>query len=189
MFKKLATALLCFSLLQGCVVALVAGVTVGGIVVYEGRSPSTLNADNKISYDAEHKIFADKQLNKETRIIVSSFDGIVLLAGQSPTVEMRTRAAHLVQTVPGIKRLYNEITIGTPISALTQSSDSLITTKLKSELLATKSLNSSQIKIVTENGTVFMLGHVTPGQGRTAAQIASRSSGVQKVVTLFEYDA
>ncbi len=188
MMKCLGALLLAITVLDGCVVALVAaGVTVGGIVIYEGRSPSTLHSDNKISYDAEHKIFADKELDTKTRIVVSSFNGVVLLAGEAPTEEMRTRAGQLVQSVPGIKRLYNEITIGTPISALTQSSDSLITSKIKTQLLATKSLNSSQMKIVTENATVFMLGSVTRGQGKTAAEIASRSSGVQKVVTLFEY--
>ncbi|MCD6045257.1 MAG: uncharacterized protein K0R48_420 [Gammaproteobacteria bacterium] len=187
MKKCLGLLLLMVALLDGCVVAVVAGVTVAGVVVYEGRSPSTLSADGRISYDAEHKIFADKELAKKARIIVSSFNGVVLLAGQTPTEEMRTRAAQLVQTVPGIKRLYNEITIGTPISALTQSSDSLITSKIKTQLLATKSLNSSQMKIVTENSTVFMLGQVTRGQGKTAAEIASKSSGVKKVVTLFEY--
>ena len=132
-------------------------------------------------------LFADKELNEKTRIIVSSFNGVVLLAGEAPTEDMRTRAGQLVQKVPGIKRMYNEITIGTPISALTQSSDSFITSKIKTQLLANKSLNGSQLKIVTENSTVFMLGEVTRGQGKTAAEIASKSSGVQKVVTLFEY--
>lgn len=187
MKRFLSLSLLMIALLDGCVVAAVAGVTVAGVVVYEGRSPSTLTSDGKISYDAEHKIFKDKELDKQARILVSAFNGVVLLAGETPTEEMRTRAQQIVQTVPGIKRLYNEITIGTPISALTQSSDSLITSKIKSEMLATKSLNASQIKIVTENSTVFLLGQVTRGQGKTAADIASRSSGVQKVVTLFEY--
>ena len=187
MKKYLGALLLMIALLDGCVVAVVAGVTVAGVVVYEGRGPSTLSSDGRISYDAEHKIFADKELNEKTRIIVSSFNGIVLLAGESPTEDMRTRAGQIVQTVPGIKRLYNEIIIGTPISALTQSSDSLITSKIKTQLLANKSLNGSQMKIVTENGTVFMLGEVTRGQGKTASDIASKSSGVQKVVTLFEY--
>ncbi len=187
--KWTSALLLLLTLLQGCVIVAVAGATVGGVVIYEGRSPKTLTSDNKLSYDAEHKIFADKELDTKTRIIVSSYDGVVLLAGEAPTEEMRTRAATLVETVPGIKRLYNEITIGTPISTLTQSSDALITSKIKTQLLATKSLNSSQIKIVTENSTVFMLGQVTRSQGQTAADIASKSSGVQKVVTLFEYKA
>lgn len=187
MIKCLGALLLAVALLDGCVVAIVAGVTIGGIVIYEGRSPTTLHSDNKISYDAEHKIFADKELDKQSRIVVSSFNGVVLLAGETPTEEMRLRAGQLVQPVPGVKRLYNEITVGTPISALTQSSDSLITSKIKTQLLAAKNLNSSQMKIITENATVFMLGSVTRGQGKTAAEIASRSSGVQKVVTLFEY--
>lgn len=187
MAKWLGMLLLITAMLEGCVVLAVAGVTIGGVVIYEGRSPSTLHSDNQISYDAEHKIFADKELDKETRIVVSAFNGVVLLAGQAPTEDMRTRAGQLVQSVSGVKRLYNEITIGMPISALTQSSDSLITSKIKTQLLASKNLNSSQIKIVTENGTVFMLGNVTRSQGQTAANIASRSSGVQKVVTLFDY--
>lgn len=188
MKKYFLLFLIMLATLQGCVVAIVAGATIGGVVIYEGRGPKTLESDNTISYDAQQKILADKELNQKTRIIVSSYDGIVLLAGQAPTPEMRDRAAALAQTVPGIKRTYNEIVIAQPISAMAQSGDAWITTKLKSQLLAMKNLNGSQIKVVTENGVVFLMGKVTPGQGRSAAEAARKIDGVQKVVTLFEYN-
>src|SRR5690606_33119504 len=121
--------------LQGCVIALVAGATIGGVVIYEGRNPTTLKSDNDITYNAQQKILADKELNEKTRITLASYDGVVLLVGQAPTEEMRDRAAAITNATPGIKRLYNEITIGQPISAMAQSGDAWITTKLKSQLL------------------------------------------------------
>jgi osmotically-inducible protein OsmY len=77
--------------------------------------------------------------------------------------------------------------IGVPASPAQMSKDTWITTKVKSSMIATKGLSSSQIKVVTENGTVFLMGIVTRAQGDAASDVARRVNGVQNVVTLFEY--
>ena len=183
--KKIALLLISFNLLTGCVAAFIVGAAVGGIVVFEGRNASVKKQDFELTKSISRKINADKALKSRARIIVSAYDGVVLLAGQAPDPALKAEAAELAESVPGIKRLYNEITISGPISSLAQSSDTWITTKVKSKLLSAKGLDSSQIKVVTENGIVYLFGKVTKGQAAIASETASGVQGVQKVVTLF----
>jgi osmotically-inducible protein OsmY len=68
-----------------------------------------------------------------------------------------------------------------------RSKDTWITTKVKANMLAEKNLNSGQIKVVTEDGAVYLMGIVTKHQSRVASDVARRVTGVKRVVTLFEY--
>ncbi len=173
--------------LQGCFGAFLAGAAIGSVVVYESSNYKYAKSDNKISSEAVKKLKADPDLYKKSRIVISVYDGIVLLAGQTPSPEYRQRAQQIVEGIPGVKRVYNEITINGPISSMTQSSDAWITTKIKSQMMAAKGIDSDDIKVVTENGVVYLMGKVTRQQAAKATAIARKSSGVQKVVTLFEY--
>jgi osmotically-inducible protein OsmY len=175
------------SLLSACVGVFIAGAAIGGLVVYEGRNFSSMKTDIDITQEVNKRLSQDRYLVKHTRLIISAYDGVVLLAGQATSTELRDQAGAIVQGVPGVRRVYNEMTISGPISTMAESSDAWITTKVKSQLLAQKELDSSQIKVVTENSTVFLMGKVTKGQSAIAADVARQVHGVQKVVTLFEF--
>ena len=92
----------------------------------------------------------------------------------------------MAMQVPHVRRVYNEIQVGNNISFWQKSKDSGITTLVKSVLLATKGLRSSQIKVLTEDSVVYLMGIVTPLQSKLAADSASTVSGVNKVVKVFE---
>ena len=189
--KKLLIFFALFASLTGCVpAALVAGAAggaVGGAIVYDKRGIKTMVSDQNISQQASSKIYNDTELRTQAHIVVTSFNRIVLVVGQAPTAELRDRAIALVQSVPNVRRVYNEITIEPPTSASQRAEDTWITTKAKSEMLARKGLQSTQIKVLTENGVVYLMGVVTPSQGDLAADVVRRVSGVQQVVKLFEY--
>ena len=186
--KKLLLLIVILPCVSACVpVAVVAGAAAGGAVVYNNRSMETMLHDRNITYKAQLKINTDPQLKNKTHISVATLNGTVLLVGQAPTEKLRARALNLVKTVAGIKRIYNQITIEAPTSALTRSSDSWITTKVKTAMLAERGLKSTQIKVVTENGTVYLMGLITPNQGNLAAKAARRVDGVQRVIKVFEY--
>jgi osmotically-inducible protein OsmY len=163
------------------------GATAGGAVVYDNRGMNTIWEDNNISYQAQIRINCDPKLKHQTNISVATFDHVVLLVGEAPTEELRTYAENLVKQVPNIKRICNQITIGEPILTSTHSSDTWITTKVRSEMLTQKGLKSTQMKVVTENGVVYLMGLTTPSQGRLAAETARKVAGVRKVVEVFEY--
>lgn len=174
--------------LPACIpVAFVAGATAGGAIVYDNRGFKTMAQDKELQIRAQGSIDTDAQLRGQTHISVSVFNHIMLLVGQAATPELSQHAYDTVSTIPNIKRIYNEITIQPPTSNMTRSRDTWITTKVKTMMLAEKGLKSTQIKVITENGVVYLMGLVTHSQGNLAAQVTSQVSGVQKVVKLFEY--
>ncbi len=111
----------------------------------------------------------------------------MLLTGQAPTTELASRAKQIALGVDGAAEVYNEIRQGTPVSLGTASSDTWITTKVRSQILTSDTVKSSNVKVTTENGEVFLLGLVTQQEGQSAAQIASQVSGVKHVTTAFTY--
>jgi len=174
--------------LSACVpAALVIGATAGGAVIYDKRSMHTIVQDKEATSIAAHKIDTDPTLKKGTHIVVAVFNHILLLVGQTKTQPQRDKAYALVQGTKNINRIYNEITIQKPSSIWQRSKDTWITTKAKTEMLARKGLHSTQIKVVTENGVVYLMGVVTHGQANLAADVARRINGVKKVVKVFQY--
>lgn len=174
--------------LQACLPAvLVAGVAAGGIIVYDNRSSHAIVSDRTITYKAQANLDSDAELRSKAHVIATSFNESVLITGQAPTPELRDSALSLVQKVPNVKHIYNEVTVEEPLAANARSRDVWITTKVKAALLAQKGLHSTQIKIVTEKGTVYLLGLVTNGQGQLAAEVTKNVNSVQKVVKAFEY--
>lgn len=174
--------------LQGCIFVAGAAAGAAGIaVVYDHRKLSQIMADQTVVNTIGDKIKHDANLNQKTHINVACFNQIVLLTGEAPTPGLRQQAEALARETANVKRVYNEITVKAPSSSLTRASDAWITTKIKTELLATKDLKSGSIKVVTENGSVYLMGMVSRDQADVAADIARQVSGVQRVLKIFQY--
>lgn len=122
----------------------------------------------------------------QSHIIVVSFNGIVLLAGQVSSEELRQLAAESVNKI-NVRRVHNEITISGSTSMVARSNDTWITSKLKSKMLVNGEIDGSTIKIVTENGVVYLMGLASKDEAEAITEIARTTSGVQKVVRIFEY--
>jgi osmotically-inducible protein OsmY len=175
-------------LLSACVpAAFVVGATTGGVVISDRRNFETILQDKKITYKAIVQLNSEPLLKGESHITVTTFNRVVLLVGQAATPELRKRAYELVKSVPNIRRINNAIVVAEPTAAITRSKDTWITTKVKTALLAEKGLNSTQIKVITEACTVYLIGLVTHQQAEIATDVARQVDGVEKVVTLFEY--
>lgn len=174
--------------LQGCFfVAGAAAGAAGVAVVYDHRKIEKIIDDQKIVSAISDKIKAEPELRDNSHISITCYDHVVLLTGEATTAKLRRFAEELTNEVPGIKRVYNEITIQGPSSSLTRTSDSWITTKIRTQMLATDGLKSGSIKVVTENGSVYLLGSVKHNQADIAVDIARQVSGVQRVVKMFQY--
>lgn len=186
--KKIILAALLSVLMQGCVVpaAFVAGASVGD-VIYDQRTTDTMIQDQNITYRAQVLLSNNNEIKSNCHINIVAFDHIVLLVGQAPTTALRASAEKIVKSVPNIKMLHNEITIEEPTSAKTRATDTWISAKVNTALLAEKGLRSKQIKVVVENGVVYLMGLTLPSQAKLAATTASQVEGVSKVVKLFEY--
>ncbi len=173
-------------LLQGCVGAVVVGsAAVATKTATDPRTVGTQVDDGTLELRVNSALSKDEQIKKEARINVTAYQGKVLLAGQSPNPELASRAKQIALGVDGATEVYNEIRIMAPVGLGTASSDTWITTKVRSQLLTSDQVKSSNVKVTTENGEVFLLGLVTEREGKAAADIASRVSGVKHVTTAF----
>ena len=173
-------------LLQGCVGAVVVGsAAVGTKAATDPRTVGTQVDDGTLELRVNSALSKDQQLKKEARVNVTAYQGKVLLTGQAPNTELSSRAKQIAIGVEGATEVFNEIRPGQPIGLGTASSDTWITTKVRSQLLGSDQVKSSNVKVTTENGEVFLLGLVTAREGQAAADIASRVSGVKHVTTAF----
>ena len=173
---------------QGCVAAAVLGTpAVGTKAATDPRSVGTQVDDGTLELRVNTALSKDAQIKKEARINVSAYQGKVLLVDQSPNSELSARAKQIAMGVEGTTEVFNEIRQGQPIGLGDASNDTWITTKVRSQLLTSDQVKSSNVKVTTENGEVFLLGLVTEREAKAAADIASRVSGVKRVTTAFTF--
>ena len=130
---------------------------------------------------------ASPDLDNNSHIVVTSFNGIVLLAGQTPRADLKQLAEQTASQVQKVKKINNEPQVIAPSSMLARSSDTWLTSKIKTEMLTDSAIPGSRIKVVTENGIVYLLGLVTQDEGTRATNLVQSVGGVQKIVKLFEY--
>jgi len=174
--------------LYGCAVVAVGGAAAAtGTAVADRRTTGTLIEDQTIEVKALKAIHDDADLNKQAHINVTSYNTIVLITGETPTDAMRQKAMELVKNVDKVTHVYNELTIAAPSSIVSRSSDSYITTKVKTQFFADKNVSGIQFKVVTEKGVVYLMGIVSRAESEIATEIARQTGGVQKVVKLFQY--
>lgn len=186
--KKFGLLLIPALALQGCVGgAIVAGSAASATVASDTRTVSTIADDVSIDYHAHEALVADKTLNTEGHVLAASYNYVLLLIGEVPTEQLKARAEELVKNLPDVKRVVNKISIGKPITLAQKSSDTVITTNVKARMLSTTNLKATHVKVITENAVVYLLGKVSRDQGNIAAEVARNSTGVKKVVKVFEY--
>lgn len=185
--RKLYTALfiLLALLLQGCAAA-VLPVAAGGLIIYDDRSIRTLEKDGRIFHVIHTAIVRSSQL-RNTHINVTSFKQVVLLTGQTPVASQRAMVEKIARNAPNVRKVYNEITVSASINNWRATQDTAITSSVRSHMLTKKNLESGSIRIVTENGVVYLMGDVTHPQADLAVNVAREIRGVIKVVKVFQY--
>ncbi|OOF37931.1 osmotically-inducible protein OsmY [Rodentibacter rarus] len=186
-FKKPVLILMASILLQGCVAALLGGAAAGTKVATDPRTMGTQVDDETLEFRVENALDKDEQISSEARVNAVSYSARVLLIGQVPSESTKSTATDLAKGVEGVTDVYNELRIGPKITIGQISKDSWITTQVKSKMLVDDRVKSTDVKVITENGEVFLLGNVTQAQADAAADIASKISGVQKVIKVFKY--
>jgi osmotically-inducible protein OsmY len=172
--------------LQGCAPIVAGGAATGAAVTSDQRTTGTVIEDQVIETKAGDFFRADAALSQQARISVTSYNQIALVTGQAPTEDLRKRAVEYVSRIAKVRHVYNEIEIGSPVTAMQISSDTVLTTKVKSKLLTVKDLKSTDVKVVSENGVVYLMGLLDQPTGDAVAEVVAGVSGVRKVVKLFE---
>ncbi|MAZ44588.1 MAG: BON domain-containing protein [Legionellales bacterium] len=173
--------------LSGCFAMMAAGATAGVLVAHDRRTTGTIVEDQSIELKAFRVLSDMKEILEDSHISVHSYNNNVLLTGQATNENVRLAVEERISDISKIRRIYNEITIAAPTSLMTRSSDTWISTKLKSQMLVSSDVDPTRVHITTEDGVVFLMGIVTPHEEESAVEVARHVRGVKKVVKMFEY--
>lgn len=164
-----------------------AGAGTAAVAAHDRRTLGAFVDDQTIELKAGAAINADEKLAREAHINVTSMNGVVLLTGEAPSEALRAAALARVREVQGVRRIVNEVRIAPPSTLGARTHDAWLTTKVKTRLIHTEGIDSTRVKVVTENDAVYLLGLVTRREAEVAAQAASTVRGVARVVKVFEY--
>ena len=183
-------------LLQGCAAAVlstgapgVAGAAgaASAATAVGRRSAGTVVDDQVIEVKATARLLRDRTIFESSHVNATSYNGILLLTGETPNLALRSRAEDLVKDIEKVRRIQNELAIVAPSSLLSRSSDAVITGKIKTALGRYDIRVAARTKVVTENGVVYLMGLLRSDEADAATEIARRIGGVQRVVKIFEY--
>jgi len=172
------------AVLAGCFPAAVVGVGAGALLVADRRIAETYLADEGIEIRAQNRI--SKKFGTQSHVNVTSYNRMLLLTGEVPDAATKAEVENVVATVPNVKSISNELLVGAASSLSGRSNDTYVTSKVKARFVDSNRFPANKVKVVTEWGTVFLLGLVTQSEADAAVEIARTTGGVLKVVRLFE---
>ena len=172
-------------LIHGCAPLIAGGAAATGIVVAQDRrTVGTLTEDEGIELKAAGRI--GERFKDGVHVNVTSYNRMVLLTGEVPDAAARTEAERIVWAVENVRGVHNEMAIAGMSSYTIRSNDAILTSKVKARFLDSQKFNPLHVKVVTENSIVYLMGLVRKQEASDATEIARTTSGVQKVVRVFE---
>jgi osmotically-inducible protein OsmY len=171
--------------LTACVPVIVGGAAVGGSMAADRRTSGTYIEDQAIELKAS-KAIADS-LKEKVHANVTSFNRQLLITGEVSDEANKKKAESLVKPIENVLSIHNYLVIGANSSISTRTNDAYITSKVKANFIKENKFSANYVKVVTESGTVYLLGLVTHKEADDAVEIARSIGGVKTVVKVFEY--
>ena len=181
---RLAALALIVPLLQGCFPLAATGVVAGGLMAVDRRTTGIYIEDENIEWKVLARVKDDFP---GAHITATSFNRRVLLTGEAPTEQTRDQIGNAVRAIANVREVVNEMQVAGASSIASRGNDALITSNVKARMVNNKSFAPNHVKVVTEAGVVYLMGIVTPQEGEAAVEIARTTSGVSRVVKVFEY--
>ena len=184
--KLLAAAALAALLpaLQGCVGVAAVGAGTVAVMANDRRTTGVYVEDENIEWQVVARLANDFS---NVHVNATSFNRKVLLTGEVPSEETKKRVEDMVKSLPPVASVANELTVGFNSSLTSRGNDSLITTNVKTRMVNNGKFRIGHVKVVTEANTVYLMGLVTQAEGDAAVDITRSTSGVNRVVKVFEY--
>lgn len=171
--------------LSACAPLLIGGAMMGGTLMYTDRRTSgTQIEDQAIELKSGSRI--GEVAGSRAHVNVTSYNRLVLLTGEAETEADKAAIEQAVQRVENVRSVVNEVAVMGASSLTGRSNDTILSGKVKASLLDAKDLMANAFKVVTERGTVYLMGRVTEREAARAADVARSVSGVQKVIRVFE---
>lgn len=184
-FNTFVTALVAATTLSACAPLIIGGAVVGGAMsATDRRTTGVQIEDQAIEFKAGKRV--RELMPDRGHINATSFNQHVLITGEVPTEADKAAVVGSISKIENVRSVVDEVAVMAPSSVGSRSNDSLLTTKVKATLVDSKDLLANAFKVVTERGTVYLMGRVSDREANRAAEVARSVSGVQKVVKVFD---
>lgn len=183
--KRCLLALALTSMLAGCGLALLGGGAAAVGAIEDRRTSGTMFDDEGIERSVSRGV--RERYGDNTHVNVTSYNRLVLLTGEVPDEAHKAEIEKMALAIANVRGVTNELRVAGVSSLSARTNDSFITSKVKGRLLDAGKVNPIHVKVVTEDGIVYLLGLVTETEANDAVEIARTTGGVRKVVKVFEY--
>ncbi len=173
------------SLLGACAPLLVGGAMIGTtLMVSDRRTSGTQIEDQSIELKALTRV--REVVGDRSHVNTTSYNRLVLLTGEVPTDADKAAVEQAISRIENVRSIVNELAVMEATALTGRSNDTILTSKVKASFVDAKDVFATAFKVVTERGTVYLMGRVTEREASRAAEIARGVGGVQKVVRVFD---
>ncbi len=170
--------------LQGCFPLAVTGVGAAAVMANDRRTTGTYLEDETIEWKVIGRV---RERFSGAHVNATSFNRRVLLTGEAPAEEAKQQIEEAVRTIDNVRDVTNELQVAGASSIASRGNDVLISSNVKARMVNNGKFSPLHVKVVTEAGVVYLMGLVSPQEGDAAVEVARTTSGVSRVVKVFEY--
>ena len=159
-------------------------------LLQDRRSRETIVLDKEIETEAYSELNSDDNLLNQSHYTITAYNGAVLVTGETPTEELGKKIISTVQAIPNVKLVHNNLIIADPTDSSSRANDQFITDSVKKALKQIRTIpdfDPSMVKVITENGTVYLMGLVHRDEGTVVINVTRLQPGIKQIVTVFEY--
>jgi len=171
--------------LSGCFPLVATGIGATALVADDRRTAGIIVEDENIENKALLRI--EQKHSANTHVNVTSFNRVVLLTGEATSAEARDDIDRIVRGIENVRSVHNEIRVAPTTTLMLRSNDTVQTSKVKARFVEANKFRANHVKVVTENSVVYLMGIVKRQEAQDASEVARTTSGVHRVVRLFEY--
>jgi osmotically-inducible protein OsmY len=171
--------------LSACAPLIVGGAVGGALVAVDRRTSGAQLDDQGIELRSSNRL-KDELGDARARVAVTSYNRRVLLTGEAASEAVKTQITQIVSGVSDVREVINELGVTSSPTLKERATDTLVTGRLKASLVDAKDLSASAFKVVTERGTVYLMGRVTQRESDRATDLARNTPGVSRVVRVLE---
>jgi osmotically-inducible protein OsmY len=182
--RAVTLAIVTVATLGGCAAVMLGGAVGTALVVVDRRTAGVQLEDQNIELKALTRI--RETLGERGHVNVTSFDRMALITGEVPTEADRVAVEQAIARIENVRSTVNDLAVAGSSSLAARSNDTILTSKVKATFVDAKDLQANAVKVVTERGTVYLMGRVTEREATRAVDLTRGISGVQKVVRVFE---
>ena len=159
-------------------------------LLQDRRTREAILIDNNIETEAYSELNSEDDLLKQSHFTITAYNGVVLITGEAPNEALRKKIIATIQVVPHVKLIHDNLIIASPSDANSRANDQLITDTVKTALSQIRTMpdfDPAMIKVITENGTVYLMGLVQRDEGTVVINVTKLQPGINQIVTVFEY--